>query len=162
MLKLGVRIFRIITVKREKDRQKEEQTNKDRDRKQKERERETERDRERQKDRKRQTDRQTDKERERDKDRDRQRKRYKEEREREKMSLWHVCSQATPELLNTCVTGCDKFASNKLCVSRSSTTVFPRIDRVRTIYFSAVVSAWTIRGGGIIGGVVYYFAFFSF
>ena len=33
-------------------------------------------------------------------------------------------SQATSRLLNTCVTGCNEFSSNKWCVSRSSTIIF--------------------------------------
>ena len=35
-------------------------------------------------------------------------------------------------------------------------TVFPRIDRARTIDFSALIGAWTNRGRGLIEGAVYY------
>ena len=35
-------------------------------------------------------------------------------------------------------------------------TVFPRIDRARTIYFSALIGARTNRGRGLIEGAVYY------
>ena len=36
----------------------------------------------------------------------------------------YMYSQATPGLLNTCITGYDEFACNELCKSRSSIVVF--------------------------------------
>ena len=40
--------------------------------------------------------------------------------------------------------------------SETYNTVFPRIDRARTIYFSALIGARTNRGRGLIEGAVYY------
>ena len=43
------------------------------------------------------------------------------------LSLYFICgtySQATPGLLNACISACDEFASRQLSVIRSSTTVF--------------------------------------
>ena len=42
------------------------------------------------------------------------------------------------------------------CGCKEVYTVFPRIDRVRTIYFSALIGTRTNRGRGLIEGAVYY------
>ena len=57
------------------------------------------------------------------------------------------------KLLNTIV---HNTPDRAVVVTVNATTVFPRIDRARTVYFSALIGARTNRGRSLIEGAVYY------
>ena len=71
-------------------------------------------------------------------------------------------SQATPGLLNTCIIGCDKFTSNQLYVSRSSTIVFSIYSAyLKTVYSSrecycVYIACGCLQCDSILGGEYMY------